>query len=112
MFEALRIQMKFQYLIDRFEYCLTKSHCPKLKLKLKTCSTYFGDGVAQSQADTAVFTSDSSPSPHQVAPPLQSDLEECANTSVQLSHPPTPPTCDMCVYLACKPTHCHMDLFP
>jgi len=38
--------------MDRFEDCLTKSLYPKMKLKFKPHSTYFGDGVSQSQVDT------------------------------------------------------------
>jgi len=43
-FQALKIQMKFQYLMDIFECCLTEVVNPKNKFKLKPCSTYFGDG--------------------------------------------------------------------
>ena len=52
MFEAPKSQMKFQYLMDRFEYFLIKSSNPKKKFKLKPHSEYFSDGVAQSQTDT------------------------------------------------------------
>jgi len=48
MFEAPKSQMKFQYLIDRFEYFPIKSVNLKKKFKLKPCSAYFVDGVAQS----------------------------------------------------------------
>jgi len=45
MFEAPKSQMKFQYLMDRFEYCLIKYVNTKKKFKLKPRSSYFGDGV-------------------------------------------------------------------
>lgn len=39
MFEAMKSQMKFQYLMDRFEYCLIQSFNPNKKFKLKPHST-------------------------------------------------------------------------
>jgi len=45
-FQSLKNQMKFQYVMENFEYCLTKSVNPKKKFKLKPYSTYFGDGAA------------------------------------------------------------------
>ena len=110
MFEATKNQKKFQYLMDKFEYCLTKSLCPKMNLKLKPRSTYFGDGVAQSQADTVLVTSDCPPSPRQTTPPPQSDAGEPANTSVELSYPHSPLALDICADLACNLACCHMDL--
>jgi len=47
-FQAPKIQMKFTYLWDRFEYWLNKSIHPKRKFEPKPHSTYFSDGAAQS----------------------------------------------------------------
>lgn len=76
----------------------------------KPLPTYFVDGVTQSQAHIVVITSDCLPSPHQIAPPPQSDVGEHSHTFFELSHPPTPPALDICANLVCKPTGCHMDL--
>jgi len=67
-FQAPKSQMKFQYLMDRYEYVyqITMS---KNEEKSQPHSAYFGDGVAQSQADTVTVTSEYLPSPHQTAPP-------------------------------------------
>jgi hypothetical protein len=35
-----------------------------------------------------------------------------AHTSIEMSHPPTPPTLDIYADLDRKPVGCHMDLFP
>lgn len=112
MFEVLKSRMKFQYLMNILEYFLTKSLHPKMKIKFKPCSSYFGDGAAQSQADTSTITSDYSPSPHQTTPTPQSDMRECSYTSVQLSHPPTVTTLNFCAYLVGKPMGCHTYLLP
>lgn len=112
MFEALKSQMKFQYLMDIFQYFLTKSLCPKMKLKFKPRSTYFGDGAAQLQVDTIAITSDHPPSPHQTTPPPQSDVGEHVHMFVQLSHPPTLTTLNICTYLVGKPMGCHTHLLP
>ena len=69
-FQAPKIQMKLQYLMDRFEYCLTKSINPKRKFKLKARSAYYHDGAAQSQTNTVIVTSECPPSPHKIAPRL------------------------------------------
>lgn len=66
----------------------------------------------QSQVATAAMTSDFSPSPHQIAPPPQSDVGYHAHNSVELSHPPTPSTLEICTDLACKPVGYHVDSFP
>lgn len=63
-FEAPKNKMKFQYLMDKFEYFLSKSLCPKMKMKFKPHLAYFGDGVAKSQAETIIVASDYLPSPH------------------------------------------------
>lgn len=68
MFEALQIQMKFNYLMNRFEYYLITYINPKNKFKLKPCATYFIDNCAQSHMDTVAVTSECVPSPHQIAP--------------------------------------------
>jgi len=47
-FEALKSQMKFQYLMDIFEYFLIKYVNPKMNLNFKPRSTYFTDEVVQS----------------------------------------------------------------
>lgn len=112
IFEALNSHMKFQYHMDRFEYCLHKSIYPNEKKKFKTRSWYFGDGVAQSQADTVAITSDCLHSPHQIDPPPQIDVGERAHMSIQLSHPPTPSLLDIYVDLSCKHVGCYMDFFP
>lgn len=41
----------------------------------------------------------------------QCEVGEVVNPSVELSHPPTPPTLDIYKYLACKPIYFHMKLF-
>lgn len=89
MFEALTSQMKFQYLMDIFEYCCHKSICPKVKKNFKPCSACFGDGVVKYQVDIVDVTSDHPPSPNQIAPPLQSHVGENAHETVQLLHSPT-----------------------
>jgi len=75
-FQDPKIQMKFPYLWDRFEYCLNKSVNPKKKFEPKPRSAYFDDGVAQSQTGTVIVTSDYLSSPHQTTPPSQSDVGE------------------------------------
>jgi len=50
-FKALRSQMKFAYLWDRFEYYLKKSAHPKRKFEIKPWSTFFIDGAAQSHEE-------------------------------------------------------------
>lgn len=65
----------------------------------------------QSQVGIIDVMSDFPPSPHQTTPPPQSDVGDYAHTSVELSHPPTPPALGSCTYLACKPIGCHMDSF-
>lgn len=37
-------------------------------------------------------------------------MGEGAHTSIELSHPPTPPTLDICIDLACKPIGFHVVL--
>lgn len=39
-------------------------------------------------------------------------MGEHAHTSVELSHPPTPPALDIYIDLACKPIFFHVDSFP
>ena len=89
LFEVLKNQMEFQYLLDGFKYFLTRSLCPKMKLKFKPLSSYFGDGAMKSQEYIVVIASDGLPSPHQSYPPPLSDVGEHVHTSLQLSHPPT-----------------------
>lgn len=81
----------WEFLDGRFEYLL---HIYEPR------SAHFGDGATQSQAGTVAVTSDCLPSPHQIAPPPWSDVGDHAHTSVELSHPPTPLTLDICVDLA------------
>jgi len=61
--------MKFQYLMDRFEYYLAKYVNPKTKFKPKPYSTYFDDGAVQSQMDIAAVTNEFLPPAHQTTPP-------------------------------------------
>jgi len=68
-FRALKSQMKFPYLWDRFKFYLNKSFHPKKKFEPKPHSAYFRDGVVQSQTDMVTVTSDCLWSPHQIAPP-------------------------------------------
>jgi len=44
-FQALRSEMKFNYLWDRFKYCFKKFAHPKRKLEIKPFSTFFIDGA-------------------------------------------------------------------
>lgn len=104
--------MKFQYLMDRFKYCLVQSIHPKKKFKLKPCSSYFGDETAQSQIDMVTVTSDCPPSPHQTTPPLQIDVGEHAHIDVQPSHPPDISSSIFCAYLVVSPIPRHMYFLP
>lgn len=80
--------MQFQYLIDRYEFCLIKFFNPENNFKLKPCSAYFGDGAMQSWTNMVVVTSDCPPSSHQTAPPPQSDVGQHGDTYVEPSSPP------------------------
>lgn len=111
-FEASKNQMKFQYLWDRFEYYLHKSLYPKINLKFKPHSAYFGDGVAQSQANIVVVTGDCLPSPHQTSPPPHSDVGEHAHTSFQMSYPPSITSLNFHADLVANPMGYHMHLLP
>jgi len=82
--------------MDRFEYCFHKSCSPKVKENFKPRSTYFGDEVAQLQADTVVVISDCLPSP-------QSDVGERAHTTIQLVHATTLTTLNLCADLLGRP---------
>lgn len=68
-FQDLKSQMKFEYLMEKFEPYLTKSVNPKKKFKSKPHLAYFGDGATQSQKNTVIATSDCSSSSHQRTPP-------------------------------------------
>ena len=81
-------------------------------LKSLESRLYSGDGIAQSQAFIVVVTSDYPPSPHQETPSPRSEMGDHAHTSIELSHPPTPPDLDIYVDLDCKPVGCHVDSFP
>ena len=100
--------MKFPYLWDIFEYCLNKSDNPKKNFKIKPLSVYFGDGVVQSWVDMSTIKSDSLSSPHQTTPPSQSNAEEHAHISVQLSHPPNITPSNFCRSLVVNPLVYHM----
>jgi len=63
----------------------------------------------KSQASTISVTSDCSASPHQIAPPLQSEVGDYAHTFVELSHRRTQLTLDIYTDLACKLVGCHVD---
>lgn len=73
-FRAPKSQMKIFYLWDQFEYYVRKSSHPKEKFGFKPHSTCFTNGAVQSQMDVVTITSDCLPSPHQTAPPSQSDV--------------------------------------
>lgn len=62
--------------------------------------------------DTFAVTSDCPPSPHQIAPPPQSDVGKNVHMPFQLSHPPTLTTLNICVDLVGKPMGCHTHLLP
>lgn len=68
--QALKSEIKFLYLWDRFEYCLKKSSHPKKKFELTFRSVFFNEGTTQSQTDMVTLTNDSPSSPHQTTPPL------------------------------------------
>jgi len=111
-FQAPKSQMKFQCLMDKFDYYLTKFVNPKRKFKPKPHSTYFGDGATQSQTNMVIVTSDCPSSPHQTAPPLQNDVGEQAHTYVQLSHPSNITSLNFHADLVAKPIGSHMHVLP
>lgn len=104
--------MKFQYLMEKFEYCLTKSVNPKKKLNFKPWSAYFSDGAAQSQTEMVIVTSDYPLSSHQTNSLLQGDVGENAQTSVQLSHPPNITSLNIRTDLVENPMGCHIHVLP
>lgn len=57
-------------------------------------------------------TSDYLPSPHRMAPPLQSDVEEHTYTSIQLSYPRNITSLNFIANLVVKPMGCHMIVLP
>lgn len=83
-----------------------------MKLNFKPCLAYFSDGVAQSQMDTMIITSDFPPSPHQTTPPPQNDMEEHAHMSPQLPHPPTITSLNFCTDFVVKPMDFHVPFLP
>ena len=104
--------MKFPYLWDRFEYYLKKSDHPKKNFKLNPCSTYFGDGDAQSQMDTIAIISDCPTSSHQTTPPSQNDVGEREHTSVEPSCPPNIAPFNFHTDLVLSPIPHHMYFVP
>jgi len=83
-----------------------------MKLNFETYSAYFGDGVAQSQMDIIIVTSDCLPSPDQTTPPSQSDVVEHAHMFIQLSYPPNINYINFHVALVAKPMGCHVHFLP
>lgn len=63
--------------------------------------------------DEATVTIGCPSSSHQISLALQYEVGECVRTSIELSHPPTPPNLDN-IYtdLSCKPICYHVDLLP
>ena len=74
--------MKFAYLWDWFEYCLKKSTHPKKKIDVKPRSTFFVDGTVQSHVGACTVSTDCPPPSHSTTPPLPSDVEDHAHTTV------------------------------
>ena len=62
--------------------------------------------------DIVIVTNDYLSSPHQIAPPLQSDVGDQAHTSVQLSHPPNITSLNFFLDLVVSPSSCHMHFVP
>jgi len=69
-FQAPKIQMKFPYLWDRFNYYLNKSVHPNKKFEPKPHSAYFSDGDAQSQMDMSLSLVVVHRIPQKTTPPL------------------------------------------
>ena len=111
-YRFLKDEIDWEFLDGIFEYLLYTSKNPQFLKSSEPRSAHFGDGTVQSQANIVAITSDYPPSPHHTTPPPQSDVGDYAHTSVELSHPPTPPTLDICADLACKLVGCHVDSFP
>lgn len=100
--------MKFSYLWDQFMYFLKKYARPKKKLEIKPRSTFFSDGAAQSHVDVVIVSTDCLPSPHSIAPPLASDVEDHPHTLFQLSYPPKITSLNFCADLVVSPSSSHM----
>lgn len=112
MFEAPKSKMKFQYLMDIFEYFLNDSVHLKMKFKFKPHLAYFSGEVAQSHTDTVAVTRDCLPSPHQTTSPPQSDVGEHAHAYVQLSHPPNNTSLNFHANFVVNSMGCHMHVLP
>jgi len=110
-FQAQKIQMKFSYLWDRFEYCLKKSTHPKRKLYIKPHSTFFIDGTTQSHVGAGTVSTDCPPPSHLVAPPLPSDVEDHAHTPVNPSHSPNITPLNFRADSVINPSSSHMNSF-
>lgn len=105
-------QIKFLYLWDRFYYFINKFARPKKKFEINPPSTLLNEGAVQSQLDAAIVMGDYPPSPYQTTSPLPSDVEDHAQTLVQLLHPPNITSLNFHVDLVVSPSSCHMHHVP
>jgi len=63
-------EIDWEFIDGIFEYLLYVSENPQFLKSFESCSTHFGDGVAQSHTGTFFVTRDYPPSPHRTTPPL------------------------------------------
>lgn len=88
------------------------SENPQVLESFELTPTYLDVRTTKSKVNIVVVTSDSLSSSHQTAPAPQCEVGDGTHLSIELSHPPTPPSLDLCANLADKVIGFHMDLFP
>ena len=110
-FQALKSQMKFAYLWDRFEYCLKKSARPKRKLDINPHLTFFIDGTVQSHVGVGIVLTNYLPPSHLATPPLPNDVENHAHKLIHPSLSPNITPLDFHADLVVSSSSSHMHSF-
>jgi len=95
-FQILEHEIDWKFLNERFQYILHIFENLHILASFEPLPAYLGVRASKSNMDKVVVTSDRLSSSHQAALAPQCEVGEGVHASIELSHPSTPPSLDIC----------------